>query len=71
MKPETTGGGRREPVLLSVGELAAMLGTTPRGIYNMRQRGQLPSPVKFPGLGLRWSAVAVRGWLAAGGVQVE
>lgn len=66
-----TGGGRREPVLLSVGELAAMLGTTPRGIYNMRQRGQLPSPVKFPGLGLRWSTVAVRGWLAAGGVQVE
>ncbi len=68
----STGGERREPVLLlTVGELAALLRTTPRGIYNMRSRGQLPSPVKFPGLGLRWATAAVRSWLAAGGVQVE
>ena len=66
MAPETT---RREPVLLTVGELAALLRTTPRNVYNLRARGQIPDAVKFPGLGLRWSAVAVRGWLAERGVE--
>jgi len=71
MKAETTGGARREPVLLSVGELAAMLSTTPRNVYNLRARGQIPDAVKFPGLGLRWSAAAVRSWLAERGVDVD
>lgn len=70
MAPETTGGGRREPVLLlTVGELAAVLRTTPRNVYNLRARGQIPAAVKIPGLGLRWSAVAVRSWLAERGVE--
>lgn len=56
---------------MTVGELAAMLRTTPRNVYNLRARGQIPDAVKFPGLGLRWSAAAVRGWLAERGVDVE
>lgn len=29
----------------------------------MIERGQIPAPTKIPGLGLRWSSDALRGWL--------
>lgn len=51
-------------VLLSAADLAALLRTTPKQIANMRARGQLPSPTKVPGLGLRWSKATIDAWLA-------
>ncbi len=51
--------------LLSSADLAAILKVSPRQIGNMAQRGQLPKPVRIPGLGLRWLKHDLEVWLAA------
>jgi predicted DNA-binding transcriptional regulator AlpA len=51
--------------LLTVADLARLLGLTPRGIYNRRhRRGALP-PATPLGRTLRWRADDVERWLAA------
>lgn len=50
--------------LLTITDVAQVLGTTPKQIRNMVGRGQLPAPLKIPGLGLRWHQGAVDTWLA-------
>ncbi|WP_420829388.1 helix-turn-helix transcriptional regulator [Nannocystis pusilla] len=52
------------PALLRVAEVAAIIGTSEAQVRNMRARGQLPPPVKIPGLGLRWHRAVLDGWLA-------
>lgn len=54
--------------LLSTADLAALLRTSPKQVANMRARGQLPAPVKVPGLGLRWSRTVIERWLAESGL---
>jgi predicted DNA-binding transcriptional regulator AlpA len=51
--------------LLSADDLARMLSTTTKQVANMRQRGQLPPPLRLPGLGYRWPADAVEAWIRA------
>jgi predicted DNA-binding transcriptional regulator AlpA len=50
---------------LSADDLARMLSTTTKQVANMRQRGQLPPPLRLPGLGYRWPADAVEAWIRA------
>ena len=49
--------------LLHVDDLAELLHTSPRQVRNMRARGQLPSAIKIPGLGLRWSGATIHRWV--------
>ena len=54
--------------LLTVAELAAVLGTTPRGVYLRlaRNSSSIPLPVIVPGSSsLRWRQSDVEAWLAA------
>lgn len=53
-----------EPALLTVGDVARLLSTTPAQVRNMRARGQLPAPSKIAGLGLRWPRAELEAWLA-------
>lgn len=58
--------------LLTVADLAAILGTTPRGIYLRRARNSqsVPPPLLIPGCSsLRWRRSDVEAWLAALPVQ--
>ena len=59
MKPTDTSN------LLDRRAVAALLSKTQKQIANMQARGQIPSPLKIPGVGVRWYAPAVLKWLAA------
>lgn len=50
------------PELATVSDVAAWLRTTEKSIHNMRQRAQLPRPVKI-GRRLLWEREALRTWL--------
>lgn len=51
------------PSLLRAPEVAALIGSTVAQVRNMRARGQLPPPVKIPGLGIRWLRADLDRWL--------
>ena len=51
-------------LLLSVEDLAALLGTTANQVRNARRRGQLPPAMRLPGVGLRWRLEDVERWIA-------
>jgi len=55
----------REPALLDVRQVAAMLGCSPRHIYRLADRGAMPRPVKLGGL-VRWCRAAIEIWIADG-----
>jgi predicted DNA-binding transcriptional regulator AlpA len=68
IKPTTT--RRKDPLppapndaLMTRAEVAALLRTTPAQVSNMLARGQLCSPAKIAGLGLRWRRADVVTWL--------
>lgn len=52
-----------KPVLLKLADVATTLGTSVHQIRNMAARGQLPRPLKVPGLGLRYPADVIETWL--------
>lgn len=54
-----------ERLLLSVAELADLLGVSERHIHNLRTQGQLPEPVRL-GRVVRWDASEIRAWITAG-----
>lgn len=51
---------------LSVEQLAALLGRTPRAIYNLHHRGKTPPGYKI-GRRLSWYGREVDDWIRAGG----
>lgn len=51
--------------LLKLADVADMLGTSIPQIRNMGARGQIPRPLKVPGLGLRYPADVIETWLEA------
>lgn len=55
----------RDTPLMTRSDVAAVLRTTPRQISNMIARGQIPSPVRVAGLGLRWRRAEIDAWIAA------
>lgn len=56
--------GRSPSVLLRAFEVAELIGSTEAQVRNMRARGQLPAPIKVPGLGVRWRRSDLDLWLA-------
>ena len=50
--------------LLRAADVAELIGSTVAQVRNMRARGQLPPPVKVPGLGVRWRRTDLEKWLA-------
>lgn len=51
--------------LLDRPAVARLLGKTQKQVANMQARGQIPSPLKIPGVGVRWYAPAIAKWIAA------
>ena len=55
---------RTPSALLRAFQVAELIGSTEAQIRNMRARGQLPAPIKVPGLGVRWRRSDLDLWLA-------
>lgn len=53
-------------LLLSAEEVAALLGVSLRTIWRMRERGQLPHPLRLGRQTLRWRREDVEQWIASG-----
>lgn len=53
------------PVLLDVQAVAEMLNCSVRHIYRLSDGGRMPAPVKLGAL-VRWRAVQIQEWIAAG-----
>lgn len=51
--------------LLDVIDVAALLKCSPRHVSRLADAGKMPRPVRLGGL-VRWSAVAIDEWIAAG-----
>lgn len=54
-----------EARLLTVDDVAAMLGVSGRHIYRLADAGKMPRPVKLGGA-VRWDRLAIADWIAAG-----
>ena len=48
---------------MRVETVAELLDVTIQQVHNMRSKGQMPAPVKVPGLGLRWYADTLHKWI--------
>ena len=59
------------PLLLSRADVAALLRKSVKQVSNMQARGQLPSPRRIPGIGVRWSAAAIEAFLARAVAEIE
>lgn len=57
--------------LLRVEAVADLLDVTIQQVHNMRHKGQMPAPVKVPGLGLRWYADTLHAWIQKLGKEAE
>jgi excisionase family DNA binding protein len=53
------------PELLTVKELARLLGCSARHVYRMSDGGQMPPPVKLGAL-VRWNRKVLESWIADG-----
>jgi predicted DNA-binding transcriptional regulator AlpA len=52
-------------LLLTLEEVAYLLGMSPRQVRSLLKRGRLPPPVRLDGR-LRWSRKILEDWVAAG-----
>jgi len=59
----STGIAVSEPLLLSVVQLAQLLGVSVRHVWRLRDAGSMPAPIKLGKL-IRWRKVAIERWLA-------
>ena len=55
-------------LLLTVREVAQLLGCSPRHVYRMTDAGKFPRPIKFGTL-VRWPRSTVESWVGAIGVK--
>lgn len=54
------------PAILDVDAVAALLNKSPKQVYNMRERGQLPPALKQrAGFRLCWRRTDIEAWLAS------
>lgn len=64
-----TGGGdkaaRELPAMLTVDQVAALLGCSARHVYRLADMGRMPRPVKLGAL-VRWPRAVIESWIAAG-----
>jgi len=52
-------------LLLTVADVAALLGVSPRSVWRMVQTGECPAPLRLRGC-TRWRRAEVERWIAAG-----
>lgn len=53
------------PLMLTVNQVAAMLGCSTRHVYRMSDAGKMPVPMKLGNL-VRWSRQGIEEWIEAG-----
>jgi excisionase family DNA binding protein len=53
-------------LLLSVKDVAKLLGVSVRTVWRMRKRGQLPDPMQLSEQTLRWRREEIEQWVASG-----
>lgn len=61
----TTTNNAMLPLMLTVHDVAAILGCSPRSIYRLCDASKMPRPVKLGAL-VRWPREVVEKWIAAG-----
>lgn len=49
--------------LLTVEDLAELLGLSPKAVYQARYKGQMPPATQWGGRGIRWRREVVEAWL--------
>ena len=54
------------PALLTVRQVAAMLGCRARHVYRLSDRGAMPRPTKLGDVLVRWNRSDVESWIADG-----
>lgn len=54
----------QEPLLWTIRDVAKALQVCDKTVWNLRHTGQMPQPIMF-GRTPRWSAKAIRAWIAA------
>ena len=59
------------PTLLTVRQVAAMLGCSARHVYRLADRGAMPRPTKLGDVLVRWRRIEIESWLAAGCPRVR
>ena len=52
--------------LLTVRQVAAMLGCSARHVYRLSDRGAMPRPTKLGDVLVRWNRSDIEQWIAAG-----
>jgi predicted DNA-binding transcriptional regulator AlpA len=57
------GESRKAIELLTIEQLAALLGTTRKSLYVSHSRGLIPCGIRLPGVGLRWRREDVEQWI--------
>ena len=58
------GSAHQDSLLLTIQEVALLLGCSPRHIFRLVQAGQFPSPISLGSRLKRWPRVQVDRWLA-------
>ena len=54
------------PALLTVRQVAAMLGCSARHVYRLSDRGAMPRPTKLGDVLVRWNRSEIESWLRDG-----
>lgn len=54
------------PALLTVRQVAGMLGCSARHVFRLSDRGAMPRPSKLGDVLVRWSRVEIESWIAGG-----
>ena len=54
-----------DPILLSAGAAAKLLGISERHFYKLHSSGRVPKPIRL-GRAVRWRADELRDWVASG-----
>lgn len=54
------------PALLTVRQVAAMLGCSARHVYRLSDRGAMPRPAKLGDVLVRWNRAEIESWIGNG-----
>ena len=67
---QTTINAETSPALLSVKQVAVMLGCSPRQVYRLADAGKMPRPIKLGAL-VRWIRSTLDTWIFDGCKSVK
>jgi len=65
MKTFETQDAVDQPAMLTVHDVARLLGCSARTVYRLTNTGRMPNPVRLNSL-VRWPREAIEQWIAAG-----